>query len=284
MVSLTIGGIMQNYVRWKTGLDYWVILPISIAGLVHHMSTAAISIVYHRGATHGAVELDPRITTYADNLVQFIAWVNLDEWKPAHETHHRHADTLKDPHSPKNDGLFLMLLDPFIRYNQKIKALIQEWIIDPRLTNTPIQKLLFPVLTANAYIWTFGNMNGLIAILASYGLLKWAAWTVNWLGHNHETKRREYGKSFAQNIGENPKGIIGNLKSILLNFLTAGEHHHGNHHLRPTSADISLWWSTGFDIWFFYIQVLEKLWLAKILWNFDREGKISVNKGIKVGK
>ena len=64
---------------------------------------------------------------------------------------------------------------------------------------------------------------------------------------------------------------MGKIKSICLNFLTAGEYHHGNHHERPKSADLSLGGSTGFDVGFFYIQMLEKFGLAKILWNFDKE-------------
>lgn len=268
MVSLTVYSVLKNY-EWLP--DYRVIWAVWLAALLHHVSTSIISVIYHRSATHGSVIIAPKISTAGDNLVQFVAWVNLAEWKPTHEYHHKHADKPHDPHSPHNDGLVMMAVDPFIRYNKRIQVMKKEWIINSALTNTPIQKLLFPVLTANAYIWSFGDMNALIGILASYGFLKWATWTVNWLWHNHPERRREYGKSFAQNVWWSQDKPIGKMKSIWLNFLTAWEHHHGNHHFRPKSADISLWWKSGFDIWFWYIQLLEKYWYAKIVSNFDWE-------------
>lgn len=267
MVSWTVLSILQNYQWWP---DSWVVLSVWVAGLLHHINTSIISIVYHRWATHNAIEVNPKVEAVSDNFVQLTTGVCLEEWKPAHEVHHRYADRDKDPHSPKNDWLIWMFLDPFIRYSKRIEQLKKERIINARLANTPVQKIFFPLLTANAYMWTFWTMNALIAILVSYGLLKWATWTVNGLGHNHPKRRREFGDSYAQNVWVKSWWI----KSIWLNFLTAGEHTHGNHHFRPKSADISLGWKDGaFDIGYFYIKVLEKLWLVKVKSNFGPDGK-----------
>ncbi len=272
MVSLSTWSLLKNY-EWSP--DSRVFFAIWVAALLHHVTTSAISIVYHRSETHGAIELNETFKTIADNLIQFGAWFNVDEWKPTHEMHHLHADEAKDPHSPKNGGLPLAIADPFMRYNRHVEAMKEEWTIDAKLTNTPIQKLLFLVLTANGYIWAFWDTNALIAIATSYFLLKWASTTVNGLGHNHPERRREFGKSHAQNVWVK----VWKLKNIWLNFLTAGEHTHGNHHFRPKSADISLGWKDGaFDVGFFYIKILERLGLAKIRTTFDSEGRLIENK------
>ncbi len=277
--AFTAGNVATHLDVKELSLASWVVS--GWAGvLIAWVTALVVSIVYHRSGTHQSIVLHPIIQKTGELYLKIITGIEWREWTQAHRYHHGHADTNKDPHSPRNSGLKKMLLDFTYRdYTRRIEELKNDWAFkEPQKMHSLGEKVLYPSLVLNAWVAWFWSSHALIAFISTYIWLKLVAWTVNGVWHNHEERRQEYGKSYAQNIGENSSGIKKRLIQVWINF-TGWEGLHGNHHLHPNSADLSLGWKDGtFDLGFFCARILEKIWLAKIKVVYNSQGKRTENK------
>jgi hypothetical protein len=145
-----------------------------------------------------------------------------------------------------------------------------NWTIDTlyengRISWTKPGKLerMGPMLALwSVYILLFWPLSTVImwAIQASLG--KGTVSGVNAAGHGASEKwgrTNDYSKNVVMAGNSIRSKVVNN---VLLNFLCWWEHFHRNHHDKMQSADISLGNPEYFDLWFWYIKQLEKVWLA----------------------
>lgn len=244
-------------------IDSEALSPLASVGawlLMSHVVASCVSIIYHRAWTHDSIELHKIFEKVGSSVIFCLTGVWKQEWVEAHKEHHKTADKPWDPHSPKIIWLPNMLLDiTYSWYGNWVMQQCRAWRIlkNARLIPLPSQKFLVVWTTFAATTFVVWTISTAIIFATAYPLIKLTAWTVNWLWHNSEELKHG---SYSKNVWTD-KWIRWLIQQIWLNFNTAWEHLHGNHHAKPRSADISLGWSGGFDVWFFYIK---KLGLAKI--------------------
>src|SRR6478735_2429383 len=81
-----------------------IALGLFVAGYVLNMFY--ISILYHRGLAHKSVILGPRMLWLIEKTGVWVTGLDPVSWVLMHRVHHLYSDQEKDPHSPKNGGIF----------------------------------------------------------------------------------------------------------------------------------------------------------------------------------
>ncbi|MBW2548988.1 MAG: fatty acid desaturase, partial [Deltaproteobacteria bacterium] len=74
------------------------------------INTTIITVFYHRGLAHNAVELQPWARNFAARYGIWLTGLDAKGWVCMHRKHHTHSDTPEDPHSPVHYGVFGLLL------------------------------------------------------------------------------------------------------------------------------------------------------------------------------
>lgn len=240
---------------WETNsLLKFVIYAVAIT----HITITSMSLSFHRYHTHKGVVLNPIL----DALMQLNLWLvggmsKLD-WVSVHVYHHAHSDKEKDPHSPVQKGIWHILLLGVFDYT-KAKGSIPVQKIRKTLKRTKLEQFiadhtLSGVVTLTAFnLIVFGPKWGTIISLINFSVSPiFAVGGVNGLAHWWGYKNHNYPDN-SRNLG-----FI-----LPLNFLICGELDHNNHHAHPKSCSFRHKWYE-FDWGYFYIQVLQKLALAKV--------------------
>lgn len=81
------------------------LLCLLVFGANHFVWTAS-AILYHRGITHGALRLGPRMRWWLRQVGFWTTATDLTGWVVMHRRHHHYADVEGDPHSPHVHGVF----------------------------------------------------------------------------------------------------------------------------------------------------------------------------------
>lgn len=221
--------------------------------LTTHITIAFVTIYLHRAQSHRSLKVSPVLDKVCRLWLWFFTGQVTTEWVAVHRKHHAKCETAEDPHSPRQKGLWTVLLKGVWLYKQEAKN--PETLAKYTL-GCPKDKLEAWFMK---YSWA-----GLIALLAldvalfSYHGLWiylvqilwipfWAAGVVNGVGHFFGYRTFET-KDASTNMS--PWGII-----------IGGEELHNNHHAYPTSAKLSMR-SFEFDIGWVYIKMFEKLGLV----------------------
>jgi stearoyl-CoA desaturase (delta-9 desaturase) len=230
--------------------------PIIATLVMTHITIVCVTLYLHRSQAHRAVEFHPVIA----HLMRFWLWLTTGmiarQWVAIHRRHHRYSDVPGDPHSPHVFGFATVLALGAKLYHTAAK---DQQTIDQYGAGTPddwIERRVYTpwnfggiVLMLTVDLMLFGPWGLLVWLVQMLWIPFWAAGVINGVGHwwgyrNGETRDQ------SRNIV--PLGIV-----------VGGEELHNNHHLDPASARLSRhWWE--FDIGWFYIQVLQKLRLAKL--------------------
>jgi len=231
-----------------TALFYVVIMT--------QITTACVTLYLHRSMTHRAVKFHAVI----EHLMRFHLWLttgmNTREWVAIHRAHHQHSDTERDPHSPRQYGVWRVL---FMGWKLYVDASRDRKLVRELGHGTPDDWIEQRVYTAHPYL---GIMLMLIidCVLfgAAVGTAVWAvqmiwipffaAGVINGVGHWWGYRNIDNGDS-SRNLW--PWAIwIG------------GEELHANHHDDGASAKFSQkWWE--FDIGWMYIEILRRCGLAQ---------------------
>ena len=206
------------------------------------VNTTTISVLYHRGLAHGAVELSPGLRRFTARAGIWLTGLDPKGWVCMHRRHHAFSDTAQDPHSPVRFGLFGLLLGQLRSYEATLVGLARG-----RAEYTShVEDLEFEISTLNRRgLWYLPYLAHLaiaaaIALPTGYWLLGAAyfggimshpieGWIVNALGH------AVGGRNF-----ETPDNSRNNLVAALL---ILGEGLQNNHHRYPASARFSYRWS-----------------------------------------
>jgi fatty-acid desaturase len=232
---------------------------IFYAVLITHITITSMSLSFHRYHTHKGVELNPVL----DKLMQLNLWLvggmsKLD-WVSVHVYHHAHSDKEKDPHSPVQKGIWHILFMGVFDYTQaKNSEPVQK--IRKTLTRDKLEQfiadhtLMGLIILTSFNLVLFGPFWGSILSVINFLVSPiFAVGGVNGLAHWWGYKNHNYPDN-SRNLG-----FI-----LPLNFLICGELDHNNHHAHPKSCSFRHKWYE-FDWGFFYIQILQKFGIAKVL-------------------
>jgi stearoyl-CoA desaturase (delta-9 desaturase) len=152
-------------------------------------------------------------------------------WASQHRSHHRHSDTLEDPHSPKHHGFLWAHVGWFLSSSHQSTDLkrIQDFASFPELLWLNRFHVVPPALLAGL---TF-LLCGLPGLVWGFGICTVCCWHATYLINSlaHVFGRRRY---MTRDDSRN---------SFLLALLTMGEGWHNNHHRFPSSA------RQGFFVW-----------------------------------
>jgi stearoyl-CoA desaturase (delta-9 desaturase) len=209
--------------------------------LAYLVNSTTISVLYHRGLAHGAVQLTPGLRRFAAHAGIWLTGLDATGWVCMHRRHHAYSDTELDPHSPVRLGLVGVLLGQLRSYEQTLIGLAKR---DPRYTSR-VEDIEFPINWLNRRgLWYLPYLVHLgvalaIAVPTGYWLVGVAyfvgimshpleGWVVNSLGH------AVGGRNF-----DTPDNSRNNLVAALL---IVGEGLQNNHHRYPASARFSYRW------------------------------------------
>jgi stearoyl-CoA desaturase (delta-9 desaturase) len=200
-----------------------------------------VTVLYHRGLTHGAVRLRPFTRALVVKTGNWVTGLDPKGWACMHRLHHLHSDTPLDPHSPSHNGLVALMLVQLRSYNRILVKLIKG----DAATTAVVKDLDFEVSWLNRRgLWLLpyllhAGISVAIVIVGHAWLLGAAyyfgmmshpiqGWMVNALAHR-----------FGYRNYATPDDSKNNTAVALLVF---GEGYQNNHHHRPRSAKFSVKW------------------------------------------
>ncbi len=218
----------------------YYILCFSVFVACYLLNTIFVTVFYHRGLAHGALELKPWVRRLVGHTGNWVTGIDPKAWACMHRQHHQFADTERDPHSPRRFGVPGVLLGQLTSYKAILALLIEE---HPKYTQL-VADLDFPVSWINRKHWAIPYAVHFAVALAlglfAHAWLLGAAyflglmshpvqgWMVNALGH-------AYGyRNFAT-----PDDSRNN---TLVAWLVVGEGYQNNHHQNPRSPNMAVKW------------------------------------------
>ena len=259
------GAVAAPFAVWGWGF-YWADLGLLLGMYV--LTALGITVGFHRLFVHRSFETYTWIKFLWAVLGSMAVQGPLFRWAARHRSHHQHADTLNDPHSPQHGGGGIRgLLKGF--WHAHI-----GWLFDPDppsldryikdLTASRMLRVaskLFPLWVALGILiptclggliaqswrgaWTGFIWGGLVRIF----LVHHVTWSVN--SACHLWGLRPY------------KSSDESRNNFLFGVLALGEGWHNTHHAFPTSARHGLqWWQL--DVSYCVIRTMDLLGLA---WN-----------------
>ncbi len=198
-----------------------------------------ISVFYHRGLAHSAVELKPWVKKFICKTGVWVTGIDPKTWVTMHRRHHAHSDTANDPHSPVNcKKPFDMFTVQYRSYSRMMIRLLKN---DPVACGT-VDDLgieVHPIMAKGVWYLPY-ILQLLIAVIIGFlthpliGIAYWAGimshpvqgWMVNYYGH-HSGYRTFALEDDSRN-------------NIFVGLLTMGEGLQNNHHKYPNSAKFSI--------------------------------------------
>lgn len=240
----------------------YLITCAAVFALAYLINTTMISVFYHRGLAHSAVELRPAARRFAARYGIWLTGLDAKGWVCMHRKHHSHSDTPEDPHSPVHYGLIGVLLGQLRSYERTLVGLARgegEYCdevadLDFEISGINRKGLWYlPYVLHLLIALAIAVPTGMWALGACYflGMMSHPieGWIVNSLGH------AVGGRNF-----ETPDNSRNN---HLAAWMILGEGYQNNHHRYPASAKFS-YQPWELDLGFGVSLGLEKLGVLKI--------------------
>lgn len=240
----------------------YALLCLTVFLLTYMLNAFYISVLYHRGLTHGAVELHPFTRKFVVATGNWVTGIDPKGWSAMHRLHHAASDTEADPHSPRFHNVFALMLVQLHSYNRMLSKLIRR---DPETMRT-VKDLDFEVSWLNRRgLWALpyllhasvGVVLGLtvgwwLGAAYFFGMMTHPiqGWLVNAFAHKYG------GRNF-----ETPDDSRNN---SLVAWLVFGEGYQNNHHHSPRSANFAM---RGREVDLGYTMVLaaQKLGMLRVV-------------------
>ena len=242
----------------------WSWTAIGIALVVYFARVFGLTAFYHRYFSHRAFRTS-RLVQFLGALLGSSACQRGPIWWAAHHRgHHRHSDTERDPHSPRQHGFWWSHMFWFTTRQafQTNKDVVKDWLPYPELRFLDRFDFLAPALLALAMFIIGSGLEQRAPGLGVTGpqLLVWGflistitlyhvTYAINSIAHQVGTKR------FVTNDDSR--------NNLVLALITFGEGWHNNHHHYPASARQGFYW-WEIDITYYILVVLS--WLG-IVWD-----------------
>jgi stearoyl-CoA desaturase (delta-9 desaturase) len=225
----------------------WWLVGLCIG--MYYLRMFGITAGFHRYFSHKSFK--------TSRPMQFVlAWIGTSAiqrgpiwWAAIHRHHHKHSDTPKDLHSPRQQGLWQAHLGWVLK--KENRQIDRTKVAD--LTRFPEidwidRHYLVPPLSMAVLIFLVWGLPGLVYGFFLSTILLWhGTFTINSL--SHVFGRRPY------NTRDDSRN------SALLAIVTMGEGWHNNHHFYPASARQGFtWWQ--FDASFLILRIFKLLGLV----------------------
>jgi stearoyl-CoA desaturase (delta-9 desaturase) len=250
-------GDLGIYGEYFQSYSWWKILLYIIA--MSHITITAMSLSFHRNHTHKGVKFNSILDAGMQIWLWMVTSMSKLDWVSVHVYHHAYSDTEKDPHSPVVKGFWRVFLLGVLDYT-KAKELEPVLKIRKTLKTNSLERfiannlLIGPALLSAFNLVMFGSFWGSILCIINFSISPlFAVGGVNALAHMYGYQNHKSGDN-SRNIGF----------LFPLNFIICGELDHNNHHGHPKSCSFRHRWFE-FDIGYFYILILQKIGLAKVL-------------------
>ncbi|MEX0931790.1 MAG: fatty acid desaturase [Candidatus Paceibacterota bacterium] len=247
----------------KYSLIWWVILTVYVL-VTTHLSSLSVSLYLHREYTHNAIALHPVVRSFFKFIIWFQTGMVPAEWVVVHKEHHQApADGPNDPHSPRNEGKWRIVLFGVLYYTRaarKLRPQIQaELSARPDITSKRVIKHLGVFLNLLLNIFLFGSVGVFVWLIQSVWIPFWAAGIINGLGHSAHVAHA-HTRDYSRNILDNGPSWV----RVVLSIITAGESNHHNHHCKPSSPNFAFREENEFDWGYTVVRFLKRFGFASI--------------------
>jgi stearoyl-CoA desaturase (delta-9 desaturase) len=197
-----------------------------------------ISVLYHRGLTHKAIVLGPRMMNFLYHTGVWVTGLDPKAWATMHRHHHLYSDTEKDPHSPTFSGIWGVWKSQYLNYlffmnqlNTKADENINKMVIDIPFEVSWINRnnlSTIPYVAHGIVALIFALTTAPIVGVGYYlGIMSHPVqgWMVNALAHK-----------FGSRNFETPDNSTNN---SFVGLFVFGEGYQNNHHAHPEMAKFS---------------------------------------------
>ncbi len=253
---------------WQAG---WAVMLWALLWYV--LRSLGITIMHHRYWTHGSFKCHALVRWFwmipATVAFEGPAWGPEDlehgnysiGWVENHRQHHAFTEKQGDPHTPKLFGfwwahwkwlLYQTLLPRGYHPADTLKSdPVARWQYRLYLPIAIGLGFLLPLFVWGVPGLVWCGFVGVVAHLHS-------AWSVNSIGHTYGRRpRNQDGSVYTDNEARNNRPLA---------LVTSGEGNHGNHHVKPTSAQLGEHWYDG-DLGYLIIWLMKCMGLT---WNVNK--------------
>jgi stearoyl-CoA desaturase (delta-9 desaturase) len=221
--------------------------------MLYFVFALATGIALHRYFAHASFATS-RVFQFIMGFAACATFVDPISFAGKHRLHHKHSDTPRDVHSPREGFWFCWygsLIDEGYS-NEEITAMAKDLWRYPELVWLH-KNFLLPGLSVWALMFALGGFSMFaIGYCLSIALVLNLTSALNYVCHRWGYRR--YPTS------------DGSTNNVALALLTLGEGWHNNHHHAPTSARAGhAWWEMDFLYW-----IIRLLAACRLVWNVRR--------------
>jgi len=240
-----------------TSFEFWALLFLTT-----HISVTANSLFLHRFLAHGFVDFHHSVSSFFEAWL----WLMVGTMDPCvrkvHIFHHKTSDTPSDPHSPHIDGKMKWLVNiTAIKFFDRMERVLtnpfwfQQNYKDFKDVSFFKYAHMYPNLGMLIFLVVsvalFGVVDGILFFMLN-DLAVWIHQITFGYGLSHLIGYRNYDSN------DKSRNVFP------IGFIFGGEELHNNHHTSWKSVNFADKWFE-FDIGYWYIVILNKLGLCKIL-------------------
>ncbi len=244
---------------------FTLVIAILIFLVGYLLNMFYITVLYHRGLTHNAVQIRPFMMKWLSWSGTWVTGLEPKAWACMHRLHHLHSDTEKDPHSPVQNGVMGVWLAQYYSYREVITKLNMQ---DSQLSQV-VKDIPFGISFLNRY--SLSNLpyflHAFIAFLLSFFSGYWVFGFAYFLGIMSHPIQGWMVNALAHRFGYRNFDTDDQSKNnLFVSFLVFGEGFQNNHHAFPARAKFSCR-PYEFDFGYGLCWIAEKLGLVQILRN-----------------
>lgn len=239
---------------------FWLCILMFAVGYL--VNITYITVFYHRGLAHEAVELSSFARWLAVHTGSWVTGLDPKGWAVMHRLHHQYSDTEKDPHSPVHYGVFGVALAQLNSYKRILRGLMKG---DPEIAAIA-HDLDFPVNVINRKgLWLLPYLLHIgIWVAIGLGFDAWMLGFAYFLGIMSHPVQGWMVNSLGHATGyRNFKTSDDSRNNTLVAYLVMGEGYQNNHHRFPKSPKFSVKWFE-IDPGFALCHVLQLFGVLKI--------------------
>ena len=100
------------------------LICLSVFLAAYLLNICYITVFYHRGLTHSALEIAPWMRQVIAKTGIWVTGLDPKGWCCMHRLHHRYSDSPKDPHSPVHKGFFYIAFEQLQSYKKVLRGLV----------------------------------------------------------------------------------------------------------------------------------------------------------------
>lgn len=213
-------------------------LCVTVFLLAYLVNMLMITVGYHRGLAHEAVEMHPGLRRFVVVAGNWITGLDPKAWVVMHRMHHAYSDTPKDPHSPVNTGILGVGMAQLRSYERVLRALHKN---KPSYVKFAYGMEDFDLnwLNRTHRWWLPYVVHGLIAtFMAASGA--WVLGIAYFAGMMSHPIQGGMVNAFGHAIGSRNFDTNDNSRNnLVVAWLVMGEGLQNNHHRYPNSAKFS---------------------------------------------